>query len=125
MSTYLRDLLVARRALGDSGWVFPGQRGKPIDKLGDHFKAIAKTSGVSVSAHDLRRTYTTIAESCDPSPWVVKALINHKLGRSDVTGGYIQLSPERLREAAQRVCDRLMELIGLATPAADNVINLA
>lgn len=57
----------------------------------------------------------------------MKALINHTLGRSDVTGGYIQMSPSRLREAAQRVCDRLMELVGLTPPAAtaENITRLA
>lgn len=140
MSSYVRDLLVARRALGDSGFVFPARKsgrpsasrasaesGLPVSEPNDYFKAIAETSGVLVSAHDLRRTFTTIAESCDLSEWAVKALINHTLGRSDVTGGYIQMSPSRLREAAQRVCDRLMELVGLTPPAAtaENITRLA
>ena len=124
MSSFVRDLLVARRSLGDSGWVFPGQRGKPIGEPSDYFKAIAEASGVSVSAHDLRRTYITIAESCDISPLALKGLLNHALG-GDVTSGYIVMSTERLREPAQRVCDRLLEWIGLTGPAADNVTRLA
>ena len=90
----------------------------------DVFKAIAEASGVSVSAHDLRRTYITLAESCDISPLALKGLLNHALG-GDVTSGYIVMSTERLREPAQRVCDRLLELIGLTGPAADNVTRLA
>ena len=123
MSSFVCDLLIARRSLGDSGWVFPGQRGKPIGEPSDYFKAIAEASGASVSAHDLRRTYITIAESCDISPLALKGLLNHALG-GDVTSGYIVMSTERLREPAQRVCDRLLELIGLTGPAADNVTRL-
>jgi len=54
----------------------------------------------------------------------LKALVNHALG-GDVTGGYVQMTVERLREPAQKVCDRLLELTGLTTPAADNVKRLA
>src|SRR6516165_3851793 len=43
-----------------------------------------------------------------PAP---QALVNHSLG-GDVTSGYIVMTPERLREPAQRVCDRLKTLCG-------------
>ena len=62
-----------------------------------------------MSAHDLRRTYTTIAESTDISPLALKALVNHAIG-TDVTAGYVLMVTERLREPAQRVCERLVEL---------------
>jgi hypothetical protein len=77
---------------------------------------------VPVSVHDLRRTDITIAESCDISPLALKGLLNHALG-GDVTSGYIVMSTERLREPAQN--DRLLELIGLTAPAADNVTRIA
>jgi len=76
----------------------------------------AKT-GIAVSPHDLRRTFATVAESVDISPFALKALINHALG-ADVTSGYIQITPERLREPAQRVCDKMMEMCGIAPPEA-------
>jgi site-specific recombinase XerD len=49
MSSFVRALLIDRRALGDSGWVFPGQRGKPIGEPSDYFKAIAGASAPSTS----------------------------------------------------------------------------
>jgi hypothetical protein len=47
--------------------------------------------------------------------------VNHALG-NDVTSGYVRMTVERLREPAQRVCDRLMELCGIETPADVAVI---
>ena len=38
------------------------------------------------------------------------AQLNHKQPNSDVTGGYLRLTPERLREPAQQVEDRLLKL---------------
>ena len=40
------------------------------------------------------------------SPIALKALVNHSLN-GDVTSGYVIVTPERLREPAQRVTDRL------------------
>jgi len=68
-----------------------------------------------VSAHDLRRTFVTVAEGADISPMALKALVNHALG-NDVTSGYVQMTTERLREPAQRVADRLRALCGIAAP---------
>ncbi len=41
-----------------------------------------------------------------------------------MTSGYIQMSTERLREPAQRVADRLMDLCGIARPEGDNVARM-
>ena len=54
----------------------------------------------------------------------IKALVNHAVG-SDVTSGYAIMTTERLREAAQRVCDKLKELCGVAPPAGENVAKLS
>ena len=71
MSSFVRDLLIARRAIGnDHGWVFPANsRSGHMEEPSSAFEAIEKRSGIKVSSHDLRRTYTTIAESTDISPW--------------------------------------------------------
>ena len=110
MSTFVRDLLVARRAIGNGEFVFPadGESGhieEPKYPLG----LVAAATGIKISAHDLRRTYITVAESSDISPIALKALVNHSLG-DDVTSGYIVMTVDRLREPAQKVCDRMVEL---------------
>ena len=117
MSDFIRDLLVARRALGDDGpWVFGADsKSGHIEEPKFPLQRIAKSTGITVSAHDLRRTYLTVAEAADISPLALKALVNHALGH-DVTSGYVQITIDRLREPAQRVCDRLKALCGIAAP---------
>ena len=48
-------------------------------------------------------------------PLALKALVNHAIG-GDVTEGYVQMTVERLREPAQKVCDRMIELCGIEMP---------
>ena len=114
MPTFVRDLLIARRALGDDGrYVFAADsRSGHIEEPRFPFQQVAQRSGIAVSAHDLRRTYVTVAEAADISAMALKALVNHSLGQS-VTEGYIKMTTDRLREPAQRVCDRLVELCGI------------
>ena len=52
----------------------------------------------------------------------LKRLLAHSTG--DVTSGYVQMAPERLRRAAQTVADRMKQLCGIADVAADNVARL-
>lgn len=78
MTTFVRDMLVARRAIGRGEFVFPaegkhGHIAEPKYPLG----LVADATGIRVSAHDLRRTFVTVAESADISPIALKALVNH------------------------------------------------
>jgi integrase len=120
MTSFVRELLVARRAWGnDGGWVFGGDSGSGhIEEPRFALAQVAEATGIRVSCHDLTRTYITVAESSDISPLALKALVNHALG-GDVTSGYVQMTAERLRLPAQRVCDRLIELCGIAAPAGN------
>jgi integrase len=124
MSDVVRDLLVARRAIGNAGFVFPGpgKVGHLVDAQ-HPLALVAAASGIRVSAHDLRRTFITVAESTDISPLALKALVNHSMG-SDVTAGYVQMTVERLREPVQRVCEKLKELCGVLLPVGENVAKL-
>jgi len=126
MSSYVRDLLIARRAIGRDGpFVFASDsRSGHIEEPKFPLNQVALATGIRASAHDLRRTFITIAEGSDISPLALKALVNHSLG-SDVTSGYVQMASERLREPAQRVCDRLMKLCGITAPEAENVASIA
>jgi integrase len=128
MSDVVRDLLVARRAIGveRSGFVFPSNsRSGHVEEPKSFLATIAEATGIRVTVHDLRRTYITIAEATDISPLALKALVNHSLG-NDVTEGYVRMTVERLRGPAQKVADKLKELCGItpAGGASDNVIAL-
>jgi integrase len=114
MSSFVRDLLVARRALGDDGpFVFAADsRSGHLEEPRAGLDPVAEATGIRVSCHDLRRVFITVAEETDISVMALKALVAHAIG-GDVTAGYVQLSVERLRAPAQRVGDRMMELCGI------------
>jgi integrase len=119
MTDFVSDLLVARRALGDATFVFPSNsRTGHITNLKYFFRMLAAASGVEVSAHDLRRTFATVAENAEVGEMVLRALINHSLGKG-VTSNYVQMTADRLRAPAQKVCDRLKALCGIAPVEGD------
>lgn len=125
LTDVVHDMLVARRALGDSKFVFPANsESGHVEEPKFALTQVAAACGVRVSVHDLRRTFLTVAESCDISPLALKSLVNHSVG-GDVTAGYVQMTPDRLREPAQRVCEKLKELCGIVDAAGDNVTKLS
>ncbi|MDD2367647.1 MAG: hypothetical protein PHN84_15975 [Desulfuromonadaceae bacterium] len=95
-----------------SPYVFPGE-GKTgyIVEPKRAIDTVTAATSISFSCHDLRRTFATLAESLDLSGYTVKALLNHKQQTGDVTGGYIILNVDRLREPMQRVTDSINERI--------------
>lgn len=111
MSKQLHKLLLDRRKVGwENEYVFPGKFPSPRISNPDNWKRdIIAASGITWTFHDLRRTFITIAESLDIPHYALKALLNHSMG-NDVTGGYIIINAERLREPTQRVVDRIHEL---------------
>ncbi len=113
MSSFVRELLDVRCANATEAankFVFPADsRSRHIEEPKFPLGLVAKATGIAVSVHDLRRTYITVAESADISPIALKGLVNHSLG-NDVTSGYIQMPIERLREAAEKVCERMKQL---------------
>ena len=120
MSDFLHDLFVARRAIGGMGpWVFPANSNSGhISEPKFALTKVEKETGIKATVHDLRRTYITVAESCDIPVYALKALVNHTMG-TDVTAGYIIANAERLREPQQKVTDKLKAHIGLEGPAGN------
>lgn len=125
MADFVRNLLVARRSIGTdaNGFVFPSH-GKKTGYIAEPkfpLDAVARSCGVQVSVHDLRRTFITVAEEAEISPMALKALVNHSLSGGDVTEGYVQMRAERLRAPAQKVADRLKQLCGVQVLEEGNV----
>ena len=125
MSDVVHALLVARRALGDAGgFVFPGRRyNTHLQGKVQAFDQIAKTTGIKISAHDLRRTFASIAGETEISPFALKAMLNHS-GGGDVTQGYVILSPAALKGAVQKVGDRMKTVCDVAPVGGANVANI-
>src|SRR5262249_32700670 len=116
MSDFVFGLFMERQRLGRDKFVFPANsKNGHVREPKFPLELVADACGIRVSAHDLRRTFITVAESADISPTALRALVNHSLGR-DVTSGYVQMTAERLREPAQRVAAKMTELCGIRQP---------
>ena len=116
LSDFVAELLAGRRErVGQSAWVFPsrGQSGH-IAETKSFTRRVASAAGLDFSMHDLRRTFITIAESLDLPAYTLKRLLNHRAA-NDVTGGYIVISAERLREPVGRIATRIEELANVGT----------
>lgn len=114
LSRQLETLMKQRLEFATGDLVFPG--------CADPRKSLArlcKLIGADITAHDFRRTFATVADSCDLSGYTIKRLLNHALG-NDVTAGYVVSDVGRLRSAMQRISDRIDHLLAHqpATPEA-------
>lgn len=72
---------------------------------------VAEWSDVPFSTHDLRRTFLSHATAVNVSLPVQKELVNHSR-ENDVTDGYIQVDPDVLRDAAEKVQSYILTWAG-------------
>lgn len=108
MTTKLVELFERRSKYRVSPYVFGKASGKGW--LVEPKKTLAKIceiAEVKITLHDLRRTFTSIAESNGVSGYRLKRLLNHLTDQSDVTAGYTILTAEELREPAEIICERI------------------
>jgi len=118
LSDFLVDLLQARSLRHkQSPFVFPGNTAdKPLQEPRVQIARVVHQSGVAFTLHDLRRTFSTIAESLDLSHYALKRLLNHRM-TGDVTAGYIGKNVERLRDPMQRITDYILNAAGIRSGA--------
>jgi len=109
LTPFLLEVLERRKS--DSPYIFQGTTpDKPLNDPKKQLDKVRKISGVYFNLHDLRRTFITIAESLDINTYALKQLLNHKDQR-DVTGGYIIIDMERLREPMNKITDYILEQV--------------
>lgn len=123
ISDFVHGLLVKRRALGSaSPHIFPGP-GKTgrITSAANALAMVATATGIKVSVHDLRRTFSNAAKN-EVSFVALKALLNHAM--TDVTEGYLDTNVEELREPMARVAAKMERLCGIVPVEAKNVAKL-
>ena len=79
LTDFVHDLLVARRAIGKTEFVFFATSASGhIEEPKFFLEQVAAACGVRVSVHDLRRTYITVAgEAATSLPTALRALVNH------------------------------------------------
>ena len=123
MSDVVHTMLVARRAIGKTDYVFPADsKCGHITEPKFAFDQIFAATGLRLSPHDMRRSFANVAARCGISKLQIRALLNH--AGADVTDGYIDLLAEELREPAQRIADKLKELCGVQEPRGENVAKM-
>jgi integrase len=122
LTDYVYTLLERRLEAVKGRYVFPGPgRSGHLVEYKNRMQALRKLASLpAFIVYDLLRTYLTVAESLDLTTYALKALVNHKQPQDDVTGGYLHLTPERLRKPAQQVEDKLLRLAGVK-PGAEVV----
>lgn len=122
LSDYLEEILLRRNAENQTGqkseYVFPGAShgsSPHIVEVKASVKMVVDRSKVKFTVHGLRRTFLTIGESLDVPHYTLKRLANHRVN-GDVTGGYIQLTVDRLRDPMQRITDTILEHAKVKNP---------
>jgi len=124
MGRMLERIILRRVKAAQSEWVFPAEKRGHLKDPRKGIDLVIKTSGIpSFMPHDLRRTFTTIAESLDIGWLTLKKLLNHKVKNTDVTAGYVVMDVERLRGPMQRIEDAILARAGIIQPA--QVIHLS
>ncbi|MEO0637835.1 MAG: integrase family protein [Pseudomonadota bacterium] len=111
LASYLLALLAARHSyICHRQWVFPSHSATGYIRETKKMTArVSEAIGHHFTMHDLRRTFITIAESLDIPHYALKRLLNHRTD-GDVTGGYIVINAERLRDPVERVTERILEM---------------
>ena len=112
------ETILARRAEGvamRTGRVFPSPWSESghVEELQAHYERIGRAGGAKFWFHGLRNAFITVAERELMLPRsLTKRLVNHARPH-DVTEGYAaDWTVEQLREPAQRIADRIDELMG-------------
>jgi integrase len=94
-----------------------------ISDVRDELAKINEKAGVSITPHDLRRTFINVAEALDTSGYTIKALINHSMEEKiDVTAGYINISIERKRAALRKITNYILKTAGVTEKDLDNLL---
>ena len=112
MTRRVREILEARKETAVDEFVIG------TDQVHWQLVRIEKATGLTISPHDLRRSWASFAERAGIGGYAVKAALNHA-STGDVTGtSYVQIGREDLLPLMQRVEDFILRL---AAPV-DNVV---
>lgn len=113
ITTKLMEIFQRRKRYKVSPYVFGKASGKGwlVEPKKTLFK-ICEIANITITLHDLRRTFASIAESNGVSGYRLKRLLNHLTDQSDVTAGYTILTAEELREPAERVVEKISTYAG-------------
>ncbi len=109
ITTYSRQILEHLYQHRVNEWVFPSKTSASghIVEPKKAVQQIKENSGIDVTVHDLRRSFTAVANRLNISHYTIKKLLNHSL-RNDVTAIYIPDDVDSLREPLQAIQDQIV-----------------
>ena len=110
MSNYIKNIFDDLSKVKINVYVFPSlvKENSHIVEVHRQVQSVCNTSGINFCLHDLRRTYSTIAQAIVPHI-VLERLLNHSTD-DDVTAGYISLDTKSLRPYQQLVTDAIVKM---------------
>lgn len=111
MGSVLWHILKQRHKHAINEYVFADRTGKTcISDRRDARRKITESSGIEFTFHDLRRTFSSVANSLAIGGYTIKRLINHTFedDDNDVTDGYVQVSFEDMRNAMNMIEDKIL-----------------
>lgn len=101
----MREILKRRGSLCVGEHVFESPAGL-FGNVDGAIKQVRERTGFYIAAHDLRRTFATVANEIGLGAYTIKALMNHR-DANDVTAQYIQRTATKLRDPMQRINDQI------------------
>jgi integrase len=114
------DVLRAIPRIGGHNRVFPATRGDgPMVGFKKFLPKIAKDLPRDITAHVYRHSVASVAVDLGYSELAIAGLLGHRLG--SVTSRYAHAADAVLLAAADRVADRILEMMGEAQPSGDIV----
>jgi integrase len=121
IGNYLAGILGKLKVMAEeegSEYLFPSTKGAKRPYMSDPrgtLDQICEHAGITVTMHDLRRSFASILERINVPQYTLKRLLNHiydPARDSDVTSGYVQIDTEELRPFVQKFEDTILELGG-------------
>lgn len=110
---------IAMDAVGDcQGLAFPNHKGNPSKWPWETVETICEVAKIrDFSAHDLRRTFSTLLNTAKIDEKTIGHLLGH--GKRTVTGKYTIIEEELMREAVEKLDEILREILGTNVPKAN------
>ena len=105
-----------------SNWIFPSIKyGKHLTEPRNAVEAVNEKAGVTISLHDLRRTFVGETMSTTKDSLLTKLSVNHSSGTSDITASYfsVQSKLKALRPYFEEWELRLLTLAGIVEKMQD------
>jgi integrase len=133
-----KTVIVPRLALRKPEDVYiiesPKKTGRPLHDVKGTFKALAGVTGVQMSLHPLRRTFSSCAHAATGDLLLTKRLMTRSSGPTNrdhaATEMYIQYDAEQVREAVELAAAAILNLVkpshaAIPEPAVEEVEDLA